>query len=211
MFASNACAVQMLDVAFSRRMCCSRVCIAIRRACLPWLSMETPITRPGMVRLNASLVAKNAACGPPKPIGTPKRCELPITTSAPNSPGDCNITNAIKSVATHTKAFCACACWIKAAMSTISPVAFGYCSITPNTSWLGSSAASATINSNPKNSARVFNTSMVCGKTSLLTKNLFDFSLLERLHSVMASAAAVASSSKEALAMSIPVKSVIIC
>ena len=30
MFASSACAVQMFDVAFSRRMCCSRVASAIR-------------------------------------------------------------------------------------------------------------------------------------------------------------------------------------
>ena len=32
MLASSACAVQMFDVAFSRRMCCSRVCSAIRYA-----------------------------------------------------------------------------------------------------------------------------------------------------------------------------------
>jgi hypothetical protein len=33
--ASSTCAVQMFDVAFSRRMCCSRVCSASgsRRAC----------------------------------------------------------------------------------------------------------------------------------------------------------------------------------
>ncbi|MNL18250.1 hypothetical protein D3C87_1393880 [compost metagenome] len=58
MLASSTCAVQMLDVAFSRRMCCSRVCIARRRAGLPKRSTETPTRRPGMSRLNASLVEK---------------------------------------------------------------------------------------------------------------------------------------------------------
>ena len=51
MIASSTCAVQMLLVALSRRMCCSRVCMARRRAGLPALSFETPITRPGMTRL----------------------------------------------------------------------------------------------------------------------------------------------------------------
>lgn len=31
----GTCAVQMLEVALSRRMCCSRVCIAMRSAGLP--------------------------------------------------------------------------------------------------------------------------------------------------------------------------------
>ena len=63
--ANSACAVQMLDVALSRLMCCSRVCSAILKARLPSLSIETPIILPGIERLNSSLVAKNAACGPP--------------------------------------------------------------------------------------------------------------------------------------------------
>ena len=65
MLASSACAVQMFDVAFSRRMCCSRVCSAIRYADRPLLSTDTPMMRPGTCRTYASLVAKNAACGPP--------------------------------------------------------------------------------------------------------------------------------------------------
>ena len=40
--ASSACAVQMLDVALSRRMCCSRVCIAMRSAGLLLESRDTP-------------------------------------------------------------------------------------------------------------------------------------------------------------------------
>ena len=77
MLASSACAVQMLDVAFSRRMCCSRVCSAMRYARLPCASTDTPMMRPGACRTCFSRVAKNAACGPPYPIGTPNRCELP--------------------------------------------------------------------------------------------------------------------------------------
>ncbi|MNJ50026.1 hypothetical protein D3C77_452860 [compost metagenome] len=58
MLASSTWAVQMLLVAFSRRMCCSRVCMARRRAVLPKRSIETPTRRPGMSRLNASRVEK---------------------------------------------------------------------------------------------------------------------------------------------------------
>jgi hypothetical protein len=42
MLASKAWAVQMLEVALSRRMCCSRVCMAIRRAGLPCASLLRP-------------------------------------------------------------------------------------------------------------------------------------------------------------------------
>ena len=65
MLASSACAVQMFDVAFSRRMCCSRVCSAMRYAVLPCASTDTPMMRPGAWRTCFSSVAKNAACGPP--------------------------------------------------------------------------------------------------------------------------------------------------
>ena len=72
-FASKTWAVQMLDVAFSRRICCSRVCSASRKAGLPAVSVLTPTRRPGNARACSSRVAINAACGPPKPMGTPKR------------------------------------------------------------------------------------------------------------------------------------------
>ena len=42
--------MQMLEVALSRRMCCSRVCIAMRYAGLPCESMLMPIMRPGILR-----------------------------------------------------------------------------------------------------------------------------------------------------------------
>ncbi|AIL00422.1 hypothetical protein P797_36555 [Pseudomonas aeruginosa VRFPA04] len=65
MLASSTWAVQMFELAFSRRMCCSRVCRAMRNAGLPRASRETPMIRPGIARLYPSRVAKNAACGPP--------------------------------------------------------------------------------------------------------------------------------------------------
>ena len=50
MLASSACAVQMFDVAFSRRMCCSRVCSAMRNAWRFFVSTDTPMMRPGACR-----------------------------------------------------------------------------------------------------------------------------------------------------------------
>ena len=46
----------MFEVARSRLMCCSRICKAMRSALLPSRSTETPMMRPGMLRLNASRV-----------------------------------------------------------------------------------------------------------------------------------------------------------
>ena len=59
----------------------------------------------------------------------------------------------------------------------------------------------------PSGSARVRSTSSVCGCTASWTKNTLDFDLPARRARVIASAAAVASSSSEALAISIPVRS----
>jgi hypothetical protein len=61
MMASSAWAVQMLLVAFSRLMCCSRVWIAMRRAVWPWASRLTPMMRPGILRAYSVLVEMNAA------------------------------------------------------------------------------------------------------------------------------------------------------
>ena len=49
--------VQILEVAFSRRICCSRVCNVRRYARLPRASMDTPTRRPGTERFSASLQA----------------------------------------------------------------------------------------------------------------------------------------------------------
>jgi hypothetical protein len=48
--AGCACAVQMLLVAFSRRMYCSLVCSVTRRAGRPASSTETPTRQPGSER-----------------------------------------------------------------------------------------------------------------------------------------------------------------
>lgn len=46
-------------------MCCSRVCMAMRRQGAPRLSMVTPMMRPDMRREYEVLEAMKAACGPP--------------------------------------------------------------------------------------------------------------------------------------------------
>ena len=55
--ASSTCEVQMLEVAFSRRMCCSRVCRASRSAWRPAASLDTPTRRPGRARWYSSRTA----------------------------------------------------------------------------------------------------------------------------------------------------------
>jgi hypothetical protein len=59
----------------------------------------------------------------------------------------------------------------------------------------------------PSGAARVWITSMVCGWVSPETRKLMPLALTLRLARVIASAAAVASSSIEPLAMSMPVRS----
>ena len=80
--------MQIFDVAFSRRICCSRVCNARRRAGRPASSTLTPTSRPGIERASFSETAINAAWGPPPPIGTPNRCAEPIAMSAPIEPAE---------------------------------------------------------------------------------------------------------------------------
>ena len=75
----------------------------------PRLAWETPMIRPGSERLYSSRVAKKAACGPPNPIGTPKRWALPITASAPMAPGGVSRTRLSGSAATATSAPARCA------------------------------------------------------------------------------------------------------
>ena len=214
--ASSTWAVQMLDVAFSRRMCCSRVCSAIRSAVRPRASTETPMIRPGVWRLKASRVAKNAACGPPKPMGTPKRWALPTTMSAPNAPGGSMTHAASRSAAKTARPFTACTRSTTADGSRSAPLDPGYWTSTPNTSSPGASRANAsygspTVTSIPSGAARVRTTAIVCGWQSASTKNLADFDFDTRRAIAIASAVAVASSSSEALASSMPVRSMTIC
>ena len=68
-----------------------------------------------------------------------------------------------------------------------------------------------TSTSRSSGAARVRTTSMVCGWQSASTRNTFDFALPTRRAIAIASAAAVASSRSDALASSMPVRSMIIC
>ena len=82
--ASRTCAVQMFEVAFSRRMCCSRVCSAKRKPGVPSRSLETPTSRPGKrafqpgadgdeARVRSAVEQRYAEplAGPDSDVGTP--------------------------------------------------------------------------------------------------------------------------------------------
>ena len=56
----------MLWVAFSRRMCCSRVCSASTKPRRPSTSVVSPAIRPGIRRRCSSVAAKKPNEGPPK-------------------------------------------------------------------------------------------------------------------------------------------------
>src|SRR3972149_1221142 len=72
----------MLEVAFSRRMCCSRVASVRQKPRSPLESVVWPTRRPGMLRTNLSRVARKPTYGPPKLSGTPNDCPSPATMSA---------------------------------------------------------------------------------------------------------------------------------
>ena len=79
-----------------------------------------------MLRLKLSMQAMKPACGPPAPIGMPKRCAQPTTMSAPISPGVFSSVSASRSLAMMTAAFLA---WIlsDSALQSISqPLLAGY-------------------------------------------------------------------------------------
>ncbi|KAF4515932.1 hypothetical protein B566_EDAN000169 [Ephemera danica] len=129
--------------------------------------------RPGIWRLNSSFVVKKAACGPPNPIGIPNRWLEPTAMSAPNSPG---ARKSVKASSNNPHK----------AVSESLIAALG-----PERMVM------------PKGSARVWSTARVCGWQSCETKNSFRSSPRARdmaAHMAMASAAAVPSSSSDALA-----------
>src|SRR6185312_15322369 len=80
--------VQMLLVAFSRRICCSRVDSVSTQPRRPSTSTVWPARRPGIWRTNFSRVAKSPTCGPPNVRGLPIDWPSAATMSAPISPGD---------------------------------------------------------------------------------------------------------------------------
>ena len=161
--------MQIFDVAFSRRMCCSRVCRARRYAGRPAVSIETPTRRPGRTRRCSSRVARNPALGPPKPSGIPNRWEEPTTTSAPSSPGGVMRQHARRSVVTATSAPAICAASIAAESSRIAPDEPGCENNTPKTSSAMGSSGSASSIVKPSGSARVCSTAIVWGCVSRST------------------------------------------
>ena len=199
----------MFEVAFSRRMCCSRVCSAMRSAGRPAVSVLTPMIRPGSARAAPSCTAMNAACGPPKPIGTPKRCAEPMAMSAPSAPGGVVSTHARRSVATMAIPPAACTSSIAARQSTTAPVEVGRLNSAPKQP-SSTSPTSPTTSSMPTGSALVASTAIVWGWVSWCTTKRFESTFASRFAIAIASAAAVASSSREALATGSPVSSLTI-
>jgi len=63
--AQRASLEQILEVAFSRRICCSRACRVRTNPLLPFLSVVIPTIRPGIRRTNLSRQAKKPRYGPP--------------------------------------------------------------------------------------------------------------------------------------------------
>ena len=87
MLASSTCAVQMLLVAFSRRMCCSRVCRARRSAGRPAVSVLTPTRRPGSARACASRVARKRGVRAAEAHRHAEALGRADAMSAPSAPG----------------------------------------------------------------------------------------------------------------------------
>ena len=132
--------------------------------------------------------------------------------SAPSSPGGRSRVSASRSAATAVSAPRAVAASISGVRSRTAPDAPGYCSSTPNSSPLGGAAiasgvTAATTSSMPSGSARVAST--VDGLRQAVRVDQEDVrpGRSARRAMVIASAAAVASSSSEAPAIGSPVRS----
>src|SRR5664279_2890081 len=95
--ALSACAVQMFEVAFSRRMCCSRVCSVSTKPRRPSTSTVSPAIRPGIRRRYSSRAAKKPKEGPPKSRRLPSGWPSPTATSTPHSPGGARMPSVIGS------------------------------------------------------------------------------------------------------------------
>ncbi len=108
---------------------------------------------------------------------------------------------------TMPMALAACSASISAVKSRRWPWVPGYWKIAPKTFSASSSSGAPTITSMSRGAARVRITAMFCGWQFSSTKKARAFDLATRCAMVMASAAAVASSRSEALAISSPVRS----
>ena len=168
--------------------------------------------RPGIWRSRPSLTAKNAECGPPKPSGTPNRCEEPRTMSAPSEPGETTRLSARRSLATTTTPPTALTAVMSAEMSRTRPDEPGFWMSAPNAPSAAAVAApppakSTNLRVTPIGSARVSRTARVCGNASASTRKMFDSLPETRRAMSIASAAAEASSNIPALAVPMPVRS----
>ena len=116
----------MFEVAFSRRMCCSRVARVKTKPRLPLRSVVCPTNRPGICLTNCSRVAITPQYGPPNPRGTPNDCASKAMMSA--CCGGFTIPREMASaIATTNSAPCLWAISAMAATSSIVPKKFGDC------------------------------------------------------------------------------------
>ncbi len=95
--------VQMLLVAFSRRMCCSRVDMVSTKPRRPSSSTVSPQRRPGICRTNFLRQARSPRYGPPKFRPLPMDWPSAATMSAPIAPGDFSAPKDTASVTTTIK------------------------------------------------------------------------------------------------------------
>ena len=164
--ASSTCAVQMLLVAFSRRMCCSRVCSAMRSAGVAVRVLRDADEPPGHLalavvarreerRVRAAEAQRHAEAlrAADRDVGAElarrrqQRQREQIGRHATSAPASC--------ARSHERR----------ASRAIAPSVAGYCSSTPNTSAANSNAA-AIADDAPRcraAAARVRTTSIVCG------------------------------------------------
>ena len=172
----------MLLVAFSRRMCCSRVCSASRSAGAPSASTLTPTSRPGIDRSRPLRTAMKPACGPPKPSGTPNRWLLPTATSAPSSPGLASRVRASRSAATVDQRAALVRLLDERPQVAHGAGGAGVLQQDAEGRAVGQPGdRSATSTRRPSGSARVRRTAIVCGCVSASTTNAASLpALLER-------------------------------
>ena len=94
----------MLCVAFSRRMCCSRVWSVSTKPRLPSTSRVSPAMRPGILRMKRSFAAKKPKLGPPKSSRLPSVWPSPTQMSTPSSPGGLRMPSGSGSAAQTSRA-----------------------------------------------------------------------------------------------------------
>ena len=73
----------MLEVAFSRRMCCSRACRVSTKPRCPRRPPSAPTRRPGISRMSLLRQAKKPEVRPAEGQGMPSPCPSPTAMSAP--------------------------------------------------------------------------------------------------------------------------------